>query len=311
MVSKLMWFFYFVFSMLPFYDLELVPDSLRSEFSGISSQMDQGTPGFENKTYLPTVKNNFEKLVTMEMIQIPAGEFWMGCDPAHNGGILCYDTSELPLHLVYLDAYSIDKTEVTNAQYMQCVLAGECAPPISTASFTRTSYFYNPEYVNYPVIFITWTEAQNYCNWDGKRLPTEAEWEKAARGPTPRGYPWGDSPPSCDLGNYNHYDGYTEIPCTGDTTKVGSYPDSSSPYGVLDMMGNVWEWVSDWSSFDYYGGSPYANPTGPETGTNKILRGGSFYNGRFFTRTSFHGVDGPINFSDTSTGIRCVSPSTD
>jgi len=241
----------------------------------------------------------------MELVYIPAGEFQMGCDPAHNGGLACQD-NELHLHKVTLDAYYIDKTEVTNAQYAKCVAAGACERPLDTSSITRSTYYGDDKYADYPVINVSWEDASKYCKWAGRQLPTEAQWEKAARGESVRAYPWGDTSPTCDLVNAQ----VGGVLCAGDTTAVGSYPDSASPYGVLDMAGNVWEWVSDWYSETYYSSlERFINPVGPSTGTYKVIRGGSFSDDYGVLRTAFRGYLNQDS-RDARLGFRCAAPPT-
>jgi iron(II)-dependent oxidoreductase len=191
-----------------------------------------------------------------EMVLIPAGEFWMGSDESDGGAL--YD--EKPKHCVYLDAYFIDKYEVTNAQYKRFLKAtGRAALPDA-----NNDRFNDPAQ---PVVGVSWFEARAYCHWYGKRLPTEAEWEKAARGTDGRVYPWGDT--------WNSNRANTEKR-VGRMAPVGSYHSDVSPYGMHDMAGNVSEWVADWHESKYYQRSPERNPTGPLTGEDKVVRGASW-----------------------------------
>ncbi len=199
----------------------------------------------------------------MNLLYVPAGDFTMGSD----SGV----SDEQPVHTVTLDAFWIDQTEVTNKMYSTCVEAGICEEPTNKSFSNLYSYYGNNAYDNYPVIYVDWTMAKTYCEWVGRRLPTEAEWEKAARGSDGRIYPWGNEIPSLMRLNYNNSEGGIK--------EVGQYPDSASPYGALDMAGNIWEWVADWYDASYYAtlGENARNPQGPASGQYRVLRGGSWY----------------------------------
>jgi formylglycine-generating enzyme required for sulfatase activity/serine/threonine protein kinase len=218
----------------------------------------------------------------MEQVYVPAGEFTMGSNTGNS--------NERPVHKVYLDGYWIDKNEVTNAQYAKCVAAGKCPKP------SDTQYYANSQYVNHPVVYVSWYNANDYCAWAGRRLPSEAEWEKAARGTDERTYPWGNGNPSAGLLNY--------LGNESGTTEVGSYPRGASRYGALDMAGNVWEWVADWYDEGYYSKSPGENPTGPANGDYRVLRGGSWNSSVRDVRSAYRSRVIPV--SSHYGGFRCV-----
>jgi serine/threonine-protein kinase len=245
----------------------------------------------------------------MKVVYVPAGEFLMGSTEADSEAA----EDEKPQHTVHLDAFWIDKTEVSNAQYRQCVEAATCRAPTTCDWEEPTND--DGSKTDHPVVCVSWHDAQAYCQWAGARLPTEAEWEKAARGSGGPIYPWGYDF-DCSKGNFDdetQYDDYV-VPggegCDGyvRTAPVGSFPAGASPYGVLDMAGNVWEWVADWYDADYYGASPARNPPGPDAGEYRVLRGGSWYPRSGYARAANRGNGNP-DYRVTYIGFRCgVSP---
>ncbi|MBT3322612.1 MAG: SUMF1/EgtB/PvdO family nonheme iron enzyme [Anaerolineae bacterium] len=207
-------------------------------------------------TVTPIVTNTYNYIDGM--IFIPAGEFAMGQNN---------DASNETPHLVYLNDFYIDKFEVTNSMYGKCVNAGFCVSPTKSDSPSNPFYFGNPEFDSYPVIYVTWDMANAFCEWREARLPTEAEWEKAARGNDGRIYPWGNEFKEglsnfCDINcplewkSKEFNDGYA------DTAPIGAFPQGQSPYGVFDMSGNVYEWVADWSNL--------------ESSQERVIRGGAW-----------------------------------
>jgi formylglycine-generating enzyme required for sulfatase activity len=240
-------------------------------------------------TSTPDIRTLFSDRDHMNLLYVPAGEFTMGSDSGLD--------HEMPAHTVYLDEFWIDQTEVTVHMYSLCVEAGICKEPISKGSFLYSNYYGSPEFEKYPVIHVDWNMAKTYCAWADRRLPTEAEWEKAARGEQALTYPWGNEEPNIRLLNFDSK--------RGDITVVGSYPNGASPYGVLDMAGNAWEWVADWYSETYYASSPASNPLGPASGQERMLRGGSWRDNSILVRSSNRDHRSPDD-ACVSCGFRCA-----
>jgi len=220
----------------------------------------------------------------MTQMFVPAGTFFMG------GMDVYREDDEQPAREVTLDAFWMDQVEVTNGMYNLCVQAGICQPPQKIRSDNRENYFGNPEFQDYPVVYVTWQDADVYCQWAERRLPTEAEWERAARGDDKRNYPWGDELPNQYTANFMNL--------VGDTSRVGSYAEGASPFGILDMAGNVWEWVVDRYRPDYYKKAPTINPPGPTEedvfNTMRVIRGGSFQEDGVFLRLANRSfIEGP------------------
>jgi formylglycine-generating enzyme required for sulfatase activity len=258
-----------------------------------------------------TVRTSVSPKDGMVMVFVPAGEFLMGSTDAEIEQVVasCSDckkewfTSEMPQHIVYLNDYWMDQTEVTVGKFGKFIEETQFK---TQADQQGWGYVYDTTANNWqkqmtnanwrypngpaegegnasdPVVQVNWNDAQAYCEWAGRRLPTEAEWEKAARGEKGRIYPWGDLPPAGNLVNFadknsvftyadkNVDDGYAG------SAPVGSYPEGASPYGTLDMAGNVWEWVADWFDASYYQNSPPTDPSGPTEGSGRVLRGGAW-----------------------------------
>ena len=228
-----------------------------------------------------------------------------------------FEEDEKPAHTVYLDAFWIDQYEVTNGMYAKCIETKRCSAPISYLSPTAIrnsrqeiigyqliddSKFFkqlanDPDFFNQPVTDIYWEQANAYCQWAGRRLPTEAEWEKAARGVDRRTYPWGETI-NCTKANF--------FSCIGHPSRVGSYEAGQSPYGAYDMAGNALEWVADWYGSSYYQKSSHENPLGPGSGLYRVFRGGSWRSDDGASRST----NRPGNLSSMPLdfiGFRCVS----
>jgi len=270
----------------------------------------------------PTQANiKISSIDQMEMIYIKAGDFIMGTEDIEaqrifTGNGVAYP--EVPQNTVYLDGYWMDKFEVTTSQYAKCVAAGACKPAfeINNPIFAGLDYYTNEKYANYPIINVSWFQAKAYCSWTGRRLPIEAEWEKAARGIDGRKYPWGNEKVSAELANFcdkgctaahpnpSFNDGYPE------TAPVGSFPKGASPYGIMDMAGNVWEWTSTipkpypYNAID--GREGQQDVAYGSKWPQRVLRGGTWSNGVWWLRSSVRyrivGV-----YINNNIGFRCAA----
>jgi formylglycine-generating enzyme required for sulfatase activity len=260
--------------------------------------LDTATP---SKPSSPVIGSTWISPVDGMVLQyVPAGEFEMG---SKNG----YPDEE-PVHTASVDAFWMGKTEVTNEMYSLCIEANACAP------LSRSDYYSrDASSANYPVVFVSWDDATQYCAWTGGRLPTEAEWEFAARGTDGRDYPWGNQF-ACSRGNFDdetsedpesvsggpNCDGYQYL------APVGTFPDGVSPFGLLDMSGNVWEWVSDW--YGVYKPELVVNPTGPESGDRRVVRGGAWLVNQDMMFRTPNRYRYPPDLVDDNVGFRCVIP---
>jgi formylglycine-generating enzyme required for sulfatase activity len=257
--------------------------------------MGRGEPGPRLSPMVAPVERVWEKDNSV-MVFVPAGEFLMGSKEDYP-----YDNGEHPQHTVYVSEFWIDKTEVTNEQYDRCLAASVCQ-----ASRSRYAGYYDHflKGADQPAVWVSWHDAQAYCEWARKRLPTEAEWEKAARGTDGRKYPWGNS---FDGSKVNVHgtgagDGYPE------TAPVGSYPEGASPYGALDMEGNVSEWCQDWYDNNYYASSPQRDPQGPSSGSRRVVRGSACSSNERIVRAAARHARDPDGRA-RCLGFRCVSQS--
>ncbi len=280
-----------------------------------STSVDEEDPSLQdpNLTLIPSV-DDYQR-----MVMVPAGGFKMGstfeeikeylalCKKVDRKCALWWFDDELPKHDVYLYSFWIDIFEVTNKEYLEFVLATDRRPALDETCESERCWAGNiwkgksfPEKAaNQPVTQVSWEDAYDYCAWRGKRLPSEAEWEKAARGPNGGMYPWGDSSPKGRATYKRKWRGVLTM------TNVGSYSRGMSPYGVHDMAGNVWEWVNDWYGRNYYKNSAKRNPTGPKEGYFRVSRGGSWVNFEDSLRSSLRRWSrADVRFNDT--GFRCA-----
>jgi sulfatase modifying factor 1 len=264
----------------------------------------------ENDVFLPIIMKPYDPPELSNMVYIAAGEFQMGCEEA-NPNEACR-SDELPIHTVYLDAYYIGKFETTTNEFVQFLNwkgNNDCSGHECVDIYAYRIHLQDGKFVvdngfeDHPVYEVSWYAADEYCKASGGRLPTEAEWEKAARGSSDtRMFPWGNQMPNCTLANFHE--------CLYSPTTVGSYPAGASSYGVMDMSGNVSEWVNDIYDNRYYYDSPYSNPAGPTPGTwpveYRVYRGGRVGYDWQGIRVAYR-MNGLPDNNYSETGFRCVS----
>ncbi len=238
------------------------------------------------------------------MVEVDGGSFWMGCQNPPDTECE-YDELFIPDgQMVTVAGFRVDRTEVSVALFGECVTAGECDPPGTSPAACN----WNKGREDHPVNCVPWSQADKYCAFAGKQLCTEAQWEKAARGPDKRVFPWGDEPADCD--HAVMHDAAGDGCGAGLTAPVGSLqPAGASPCGALDMAGNVREWTADWYDDDWYESMDLSNPSGPENGTDKVVRGGSYIDPAEELRTSNRDYRKPDEtFQHETVGFRCCKP---
>jgi len=268
---------------------------LRSAATSAATALPTVTPADYALAADPSVLQLSPELA-LQLVTVPAGKFVMGT-VGPNAEV---DRNEFPQHTVYLDEYQIGQYEVTVAQWRTFVQA--------TGYEGAPGALVDPD--DYPVCFVNWDDAMAFCSWASQltgrnvSLPTEAQWEKAARGEDGRTYPWGEDTPTCALSNY-----YAESACVNYRAPVGSCsPAGDGPYGCADIVGNVWEWAHDWYDPGYYASSPMRNPQGPSQGMFRVLRGGGWVSNHWRMRVAFR-FRGDASFRCADLGFRvCVTP---
>jgi len=266
----------------------------------------------------PSLEDTFGSQTPGDMVLVPGGAFLMGSgyDPSldiFSGEEDIGFEDERPQRTVFLSPFFIDQTEVTNGQYRSCVFSGACSDPAATSSLTIEDYYLNAAFDPYPVVNVTHDQAEDYCRWAQKRLPTEAEWEKAARGSLDeRLFPWGHERPGCDEANISVFpieNSEAPKPCFGDTVRADEFADIPSFFGAVNLAGNVLEWVGDFYSETYYDGDLFPDndrdPQGPAEGSFRVARGGSFLTTEFFARVSCREPHYPWE-ARVDIGFRCA-----